>query len=123
MGDLASGRYDVMLSDEAVGAPPKRVKEANLEFMRSFVTLPQMLSTQRRPFSWKDALDQLRERGRRTWKAQLTLLKELRLPAPRVVPSDALKRFLAGVSADPNAARKSLVNSILLADKAPVDSE
>eukprot|EP00927_Polykrikos_kofoidii_P050154 TRINITY_DN44081_c0_g1_i1.p1 TRINITY_DN44081_c0_g1~~TRINITY_DN44081_c0_g1_i1.p1 ORF type:complete len:596 (-),score=112.02 TRINITY_DN44081_c0_g1_i1:43-1662(-) len=121
--DLASGRYDVVMTAEASGAPPKRVKPANIEFVRRFVTPSQMLSTQRRPFSWKEALTQFRDRGQRAWAAQLALLRELRLPIPRFVPSDAVAAFAAEATIDRLGARRKLAEATVPADRMAVDVE
>eukprot|EP00929_Paragymnodinium_shiwhaense_P101339 TRINITY_DN64351_c0_g2_i1.p1 TRINITY_DN64351_c0_g2~~TRINITY_DN64351_c0_g2_i1.p1 ORF type:complete len:537 (-),score=149.40 TRINITY_DN64351_c0_g2_i1:65-1675(-) len=124
--DFKSSRYDVYLADEADGAAPKRVKEANLDFQRRFVTPQRMLSEQRRPFTWEQALATIEERGRKKWKDQLAFLKELKLPAPRLLPGTALEEFAAAAQKGgeaAKAARQALASKAMLAEKAPVDAQ
>merc|ERR1719291_975809 len=87
-----------------------------------------MLSTQRRPFSWNDALEKAKVCGRGVWASQLEFLKGLRLPAPRLVPSQALEKFARAISSASDeagriAARKALRDSTILGDKAPVNAD
>mmetsp|Transcript_37514 Transcript_37514/g.74451 ORF Transcript_37514/g.74451 Transcript_37514/m.74451 type:complete len:469 (-) Transcript_37514:22-1428(-) len=113
--DAATGRYDVMISD---GDPPKRIKEENLELVRRFVTPQQMLSSQRRPFAWADAIDRIRGLG---WTAQLNLLEELGLPLPRLIPAEAFaKVLLQGTWAE---AYKTLSSHTVSARQVPTRSD
>lgn len=113
--DAATGRYEVMISD---GDPPKRIKEENLELIRRFVTPQQMLSSQRRPFVWADAIDRIRGLG---WTAQLDVLEELGVPLPRLIPAEVFATvLLQGTLAE---AYKTLANHTVSARQVPTRSD
>lgn len=119
--DLKTSRYSVHLADGL--DTEKRIKPDNLEMVRRFIRPMQMLSVHRRPFKWDEVLTKLQGREYRTWAAQLSLIRELGLPAPQLIKGEALTKFARSHTAESKAARAAMLSDALGADKAPVDGD
>merc|ERR1711893_515792 len=96
MGDE---RYVVTL----IGGGVRKVRERNLHLVCRYIQPSQMLSEQRRPFTWRHILDQTGScegNGKlRSWSQRLDMFDSLGLPVPLVVPAAAVCSSIGSLAA------------------------
>eukprot|EP00930_Biecheleria_cincta_P096962 TRINITY_DN88723_c0_g1_i1.p1 TRINITY_DN88723_c0_g1~~TRINITY_DN88723_c0_g1_i1.p1 ORF type:complete len:535 (-),score=85.90 TRINITY_DN88723_c0_g1_i1:115-1644(-) len=100
--DLSAERYNVVLADGK--ETMKKVKEANLELVSRYMLPDKHLASQKKLFTWTEAIRQGKDRESQGWCAQLALLTEFCLPQPCFLDSQKLKAAVAAADSGRAAA-------------------